>query len=203
MEYYFNLNINEVMNNITSAEVITLYFPYLSKTMILDLRHSEDDMPLVRLVPMVDNMEERFRSLKKLRPRFPKPEAITVIPWPKYVRNLQSLGVYEKIVERLMQLGYPSVVNDFCGAYDELVKMDAKNFLPQSRARAIRLFGKRKRSNWNSLGEPVNTNLNRDIKKGCPGQPFCVSGEFCTLIGELVPHRWISCGYSIRQRQWT
>lgn len=129
MEYFFNLNINEVMQNIRTAEVLTLYFPYLSKTLILDFRYSIDDMPLVRLMPMVSNMEERFRSLKRLRPRFPKPEAITVVPWPKYVKTLQTVGVYDKILERLMQIGYSSVVNDFVVAYDEIVKLEEKELL--------------------------------------------------------------------------
>ncbi len=94
MDSDFSVNIREIMRNIDSADVLTIYFPIIRRTLLVDTRADSAEGPLVRVVPMVNSVEERFRSLKKLRPQFPRPESITLVPWPKYVRSMESLGIW-------------------------------------------------------------------------------------------------------------
>jgi hypothetical protein len=92
--------------------------------LLLDTRTSADDGPLVIITPMVRNMEERLRSLQKLRPRFAKPESMALIAWPRLVGALQRLGVWDLIEERMVGLG-GEVLRDRCqAAFLELEKQE-------------------------------------------------------------------------------
>lgn len=124
MDSDFSVNIREILRNIDSAEVLTIYFPIIRMTLLIDTRCDSAEGPLVRIVPMVNSVEERFRSLKKLRPQFPRPESITLVPWPKYIRSLESLGIWEKIVGRLARMGYPRAVEDCQRALRELLEYE-------------------------------------------------------------------------------
>lgn len=109
MDSDFRIDLGEVNRNLDTAEVVSLYFPLLRKTLLIDSRSSELDGPLIRVVPMATTPEERFRSLHQMRPRFPRPESITIIPWPKYVGSLTRLGVWDHIVGRFVDLGGPDL----------------------------------------------------------------------------------------------
>jgi hypothetical protein len=110
MDGDFRIDLDEVIRNIDSAEVISIYFPLLRKTILIDTRFTEEDQPMVKIVPMASTADERHRALKRLRPRFPRPKAITVVPWPKYVESLVRLGVWRKVVERFVYSGHKDAV---------------------------------------------------------------------------------------------
>ena len=110
MDSDFRIDLSEVNRNLDAAEVVSLYFPLLRRTLLIDTRSSGIDRPLIKVVPMVSTPEERFRSLRQMRPRFPKPDSITIIPWPKYVGSLVRLGVWDHIVSRFADLGEPQLV---------------------------------------------------------------------------------------------
>ncbi|HYM16409.1 MAG TPA: hypothetical protein VEZ14_12710 [Dehalococcoidia bacterium] len=122
----YRIDISEVSRNIDSAEVIALYFQLLRKTLLMDLRTSDVDGALIKVVPMANTPEERFQSLVKMRPRFGKPEVITIIPWPKYVPSLVELGVWDHIVRRYAETGSPEVVRQCERCYAELAKLEAE-----------------------------------------------------------------------------
>ena len=79
---------------------------------------------MVKIVDMVATPEERFRSLRRLRPRFPKPESLTLIPWPKYVQSLVSLGMWEHVVARFVNLGFPDTVRECEACLEELTALE-------------------------------------------------------------------------------
>lgn len=106
----FRLDPEEIMRNVATAEVICLHFPLFRKTLVIDTRADVEDPPLLRLVPMAKSVEERFRSLKRLRPRFPQPEKVTIIPWPSYVDSLVRMGVWDRVKQRLAQAGHPDAL---------------------------------------------------------------------------------------------
>src|SRR4051812_20468969 len=85
MDNEFGLDLREIIKKFENAEVLSVYFPLLAKTLVIDMRSDDESEPLVRIVPMVNSVEERFRSLRRMRPRFRRPESITLVPWPKYV----------------------------------------------------------------------------------------------------------------------
>ncbi|MDA1062349.1 MAG: hypothetical protein O2895_05520, partial [Chloroflexi bacterium] len=101
----FELDIEAVRENIAEAEVVTLYFPLLRKTLLVDTRTTERLGPMVRVVPMASSTADRFESLQRLRPELPKPESITMIPWGRPVASLRAAGVWDRLLARLSESG--------------------------------------------------------------------------------------------------
>lgn len=110
MDSDFRIDTDEVCRAIDSGEIIALYFPLLRKTLLMDTRTNNVDGPMIKVVPMAASPEERFRELVRMRPRFPKPETINIIPWPKYVNSLVSTKVWDHIVRRYLELGSSEIV---------------------------------------------------------------------------------------------
>lgn len=105
MDNDFRIDLSEISRSLDGAEVVTVFFPMLRKTLLLDLRYDVEDDPVIRVMPMVSGPEERLQTIRKLRPNFPKPERIAFIPWPKYASSLVRLGVYDMLKERLEKIG--------------------------------------------------------------------------------------------------
>jgi hypothetical protein len=124
VDFDFQLDLAEMANSLDTSDVVALYFPLLRKTLIIDSRSSAVDAPMVKIVEMVATPEERFRSLRRLRPRFPKPDRLTLIPWPKYVQSLVSLGMWEHVVARFVNLGFPDTVHECEACLEELAAME-------------------------------------------------------------------------------
>ena len=101
----FRINLEDALKNITASEVISVYFPMLRKSLLIDIRVSFEETPMIGIAPMVSSIEERSRSLKKLRPSLEIPKSITVLPWPKYIRSLVDLGVWDTILNKLVESG--------------------------------------------------------------------------------------------------
>jgi hypothetical protein len=120
----FGLDLDEIRRNLDTAEVITVWFPLLRRTLLVDTRHSETEPPLVRVVPTASSVEDRLRSLKKLRPRFPTPESVTLVPWPKYLESLRTLGLWDGLLARLGAIGPPSVLQDCDRVWRALAQLE-------------------------------------------------------------------------------
>jgi hypothetical protein len=120
MDSDFQIDISEVNRAIDAGELIALYFPLLRRTLLMDTRSNDLDGPLIKVVPMASSPEERFRTLRQLRPRFPRPDSITIIPWAKYVASLDRLGVWEHIVRRFAEAGDPALVRQCQTCFREL-----------------------------------------------------------------------------------
>jgi hypothetical protein len=129
MDFDFRLDISEVIRAVEATEVVALYFPLVRKTLLIDARSTAVDGPLIKIVPMVATPEERLRALRKLRPRFPRPDSITIIPWPKYVASLERLGIWERVVGRFVNLGFPETVRQCEAAYEELLALEQEEIL--------------------------------------------------------------------------
>ncbi len=121
MDAEFRFDLAEIRSGIQSAQVIGLYFPLLRRTLLIDLRSNDADGPMLKVVPMAGSVEERFQSLKKLRPRFPRPESITLIPWPKYVVSLANLEILDLLRSRFANEGFPDLDRQLAAAYEELL----------------------------------------------------------------------------------
>lgn len=126
MDSDFSIDLSEVLRNVESAEVLALFFPLLRKTLLVDSRTTELDPPLIAVVPMVATPDERFKSLQRLRPRLPRPESITFIPWPKYVGAVRRLGVAERLVRRFAQAGQRDAVLRCQRAFRELERLERR-----------------------------------------------------------------------------
>lgn len=124
MDSDFLLDYDEIIKTVRTADVITFRFVTVNQRLLIDNRSSEIDPPLVKLVPRANSVEERFKSLKKLRPRFRLPEKISAIFWPKFVNSMVDRGVWEAIVRRIAEAGFPGAARECESVLKELREME-------------------------------------------------------------------------------
>jgi hypothetical protein len=106
MDNDYVLNLDDILHTIETADVVRIRFLLLEKRLLIDNRYNEFEGPLVRLVNRSGSSEESFRNLKRMRPRFPLPDKMTAIWWPKYVNTLSTSGVWAAIVARISNSGF-------------------------------------------------------------------------------------------------
>jgi hypothetical protein len=126
MDSDFRIDIGEVKRAIDTGEIIALYFPLLRKTLLMDTRTTAVDGPMIKVVPMASSPEERFRELVRMRPRLPKPESINIVPWPKYVNSLVTMGVWDHIARRFLEIGPREVVRQCEACLKELRDLERR-----------------------------------------------------------------------------
>ena len=129
MDGDFRLDVGEIQRVVENAEVLSVYFPLIRKTLLVDTRFNVGDDPVVKVLPMVDSVEERIRSVRRLRPGFPKPESITVIPWPRYVDSLVRLDIWPRLVSRFVADSQPDAVKACTNALAELRRLELEELV--------------------------------------------------------------------------
>ena len=67
MDGDFRINLDDMARHLDSAEVISIYLPFLRRTILIDARFTDKVPPMVRLVAMAVSVEERTRVLRRLR----------------------------------------------------------------------------------------------------------------------------------------
>ena len=73
---------------------------------------------------MVSSIEERLRSVARLRPNFPRPSDMAVIPWFGYVDSLTNVGVWHVIMERLVDSAQKDSVKELSDVMKQLKKLE-------------------------------------------------------------------------------
>ena len=124
----FEIDIEAIARNVDEAEVVSLYFPLMQKTLLVDTRTAADADPMVRVVEMVSDSTARLRSLRRLRPQLPRPESITLIPWLRRVRSLNETGVWGHLLARLDGCGGPQCVEAAARCLEELEALERAVF---------------------------------------------------------------------------
>lgn len=124
MDNDYAINIDEIMRTIDSADVLRIRFLLLDKRLLIDNRYNELEGPLIKIVPRAGSSEESFRNLKRLRPRFPLPDRMTAIWWPKYIETLRTTGVWDCIVHRVSESGYNDSVRQCEDVLRELLDLE-------------------------------------------------------------------------------
>ena len=114
------LNIDEIVQTIESAEVLTMRFVVVGQRLLVDTRYTEIDGPLLKLVSPVKTVEERFRTLKRLRPRFRIPDKICSVWWPKHIQTLALSGVWPALARRIVDSGCPGAAQRCEDIFQEL-----------------------------------------------------------------------------------
>jgi hypothetical protein len=136
VENDFGLDIQEIIKVVDKAEVLIIRFAIIDKRLLVDARHNQAEGPLIKLVPRVSSVEERFRHLKQVRPRFPLPERIMSFMWPRHVELLQTSGVWQRIVDRLSALGHGGTAEQCEAVYRELLAEEKAEVLAAIRGEA-------------------------------------------------------------------
>ena len=124
MDEDFRLDISQIFRQIKTAEVISIFFPLLGKSLLIDTRYDVEDDPLVRIVPMARNPEERLRRLQRMRPHFPRPNRLALIPWSHSSGSLQRLGIVDRITERLAAAGRKEALENLKGSLQDLAILE-------------------------------------------------------------------------------
>jgi hypothetical protein len=118
----FGLDIEEVTKVIESADVLVVRFAIVDKRLLIDTRTNEQDGPFIGVVPKAESIEDRFKSLKRLRPRFPLPEKIMSFMWPRHMDTFRKSGLWNRIEQRLVSLGGEKLVTRCDEVFDDLIR---------------------------------------------------------------------------------
>lgn len=125
----FAINIDEIKRQIAKAEVFSLYFPFLSQTLLVDTRLTAEHGPFIRVLPMVSSIEERLWSLKKMRPYLPRPRSMVAIPWPRYVAALERVGIWQEVVRRLCATGFAGIEHECQEVFARLLQLEQEEMM--------------------------------------------------------------------------
>lgn len=93
--------LKQVLAGIAEAEIITIFFPLLRRALIVDTRHNPQAGHMIKVAPQAASMQERIRSIEKLRPQFPAVQSILGIPWIKSVKRLHEDGIFDALLQKL------------------------------------------------------------------------------------------------------
>ena len=118
----YGLDMGEVARVIDTADVLVVRFAIVEKRLLVDSRTNESDGPLIAVVPRAGSIEERFKSLKKLRPLFPLPEKIMSFMWPRHIETFRNSGLWDKIAGRMVSLGGDDMSTRCEQVYQELAQ---------------------------------------------------------------------------------
>ena len=130
MDNDYVLNLDDILHTIETADVVRIRFLLLEKRLLIDNRYNEFEGPLIRLVNRSGSSEESFRNLKRMRPRFPLPDKMTAIWWPKYVATLSTSGVWAAIVARISNTGFtdaPAQCDEVLRELKQLERQEVRN----------------------------------------------------------------------------
>jgi len=120
----YGIDLDEVRRVIDAAEVLVVRFAITDRRLLIDVRTRDDEGPMIKVVPRAGSAQERFRSLKRLRPRFRVPERILTFGWPRHARALGESGVWDHLARRLVATGHSGVAARCDEAYEELLAQE-------------------------------------------------------------------------------
>lgn len=101
----FGVDLDEVFKVIDSADVLVVRFHLVQKRLLIDFRTKPGVGPFAAVVQRAESVEDRFRSIKRMRPEFGFPEKVMSFSWPRTVPVLIAAGAWQHIVERMVDLG--------------------------------------------------------------------------------------------------
>ncbi|HZU77532.1 MAG TPA: hypothetical protein VFA70_12265 [Dehalococcoidia bacterium] len=126
MEQDYGLDLDEVNHVIDTADVVIVRFKLIEQRLLIDARHDAEDGPLVTLVGRAASVEDRFHSLKALRPRFPLPDKIMSFEWVRKIQTMAEAGLWGRIEARLLESGGERALQQARAAFDELKKAERR-----------------------------------------------------------------------------
>lgn len=116
----FGVDLDEVYKVIDAAEVLVVRFHIVPKRLLIDFRTRGGEKPLVKMVDPASSVEERFRSIKELRPQLPLPEKVMSFQWPRMTAVLVSSGVWDYMANRVVAVGGDELAAECARVLDEI-----------------------------------------------------------------------------------
>jgi hypothetical protein len=125
----FGVDLEQVFKVIETADVLIIRFHLIDKRLLVDFRVSQKAGPMIKVVPRAESVEDRVRSIKRMRPDFPMPDRIMHFQWPRSMPVLLAAGVWQRLVDRISALGTDETT-DACGrAMEELSALERKEVM--------------------------------------------------------------------------
>ncbi len=122
----FGVDLDEVFHIIDVAEVIVMRFHLIEPRLLIDFRTKPGVLPFMRVDPRAQSVEDRSRSIKRLRPQFPFPDKVMSVHWPRSIPVLLASGVWQRLVDRISALG-DDETTETCGRIiDELLASERR-----------------------------------------------------------------------------
>lgn len=142
----FDLYHERIIAAIRTGDVVCVFFPRLSRTLIVDFRHAIEIPPAVFVEHMVSNARERLDSIKRLRPQLPLPDEVKLAPWMGFVRSLEDTGVLNALETRLRETNDARVVAALHRALADLRRVERDALRALVRGETTRTLWQRPRT---------------------------------------------------------
>lgn len=124
MDNDYQVVLEEIRELIRHQDVVMFRFASVPKRLLLDGRFSERDGPLIKLVERASSTQERFRELKRLRPRFSLPDRLTVVAWPKFIETFVATGVWGEIEGRIAASRHSGAMHEAAAVLQQLRSLE-------------------------------------------------------------------------------
>ena len=144
MENGFKIDIKQILVHVEQAQVMSIFFPILGKSLLIDLRHDAQEGPYVDLAHVAPSVEHRLREFEKIRPRFGKPEKLLAVPWVWRVKSFKETGVLAILVRRLREAGGSEAGRRCHEAYGLLLQAERDQQLAVIKGDGFRTIWQRK-----------------------------------------------------------
>ena len=118
----FGIDLDEVFKVIEAADILIIRLHLIQSRLLIDFRSQRGTGPYIGLVERAESVEDRFRSIKQLRPEFPFPDKVMSFRWPRTAPVLKVSGIWDRIVARMSTAGGVSAVADCDEAMTQLVR---------------------------------------------------------------------------------
>jgi len=122
----FTVDIDDIVSTLASSDVVVMRFVSVGQRLLADFRMNDVEGPYIRVVRPVKSVQERFRELRKVRPRFADPERISAIWWPRFASSLRESDAWRTVLERASESGFVASVRAAQAAMDELVALERR-----------------------------------------------------------------------------
>ena len=125
----FGVDLDEVFKIIDGAELLVVRFHLIDKRLLVDFRTRPGVAPFIQVVPRAESAEERFRSIRRLRPELPVPEKVMTFHWPRSAPVMLVSGVWQHMVDRISALGDDETTEQCGRAMDQLIAEEHREVL--------------------------------------------------------------------------
>jgi hypothetical protein len=115
---------DQVLMAVKDAEVLSIFFPRVGRSLILDCRKADESGPGIMLDGMVESPEARLNSFRRLRPGLPLPQQLTLAPWPGAVRVFAEVGLLDALVGRCRDEGGEELASLAQAQFSELRRLE-------------------------------------------------------------------------------
>lgn len=115
-----------IQEALRTAEVLSIFFVRVGRSLILDTRRELTVGPAVLLDDIVATPQARLQSFRRLRPDLPLPDHLTLAPWTSAVRDFRERGMVTHLLDRCAVEGGPELRLEAERAVRKLLNLEQK-----------------------------------------------------------------------------